>query len=77
MSAFSKKNIGKLMATVFAEYKDSGRKTPEGKVILTKRTKKSSTRRRFSLRLAVTSVLPVSTRRQKLTTLRYCCVQVL
>ncbi|MCA2491908.1 MULTISPECIES: SecDF P1 head subdomain-containing protein, partial [Vibrio] len=36
MSAFSKKNIGKLMATVFAEYKDSGRKTPEGKVILTK-----------------------------------------
>lgn len=36
MSAFSKKNIGKLMATVFAEYKDSGRKTPEGKVILAK-----------------------------------------
>jgi len=36
MAAFSKKNIGKLMATVFAEYKDSGRKTPEGKVILTK-----------------------------------------
>ncbi|ELM6649353.1 protein translocase subunit SecD [Vibrio vulnificus] len=36
MAAFSKKNIGKLMATVFAEYKDSGRKSPEGKVILTK-----------------------------------------
>lgn len=36
MSAFSKKNVGKLMATVFAEYKDSGRKTPEGKVILSK-----------------------------------------
>ncbi|MBU2898543.1 protein translocase subunit SecD [Vibrio pectenicida] len=36
MSAFSKKNIGKLMATVFAEYKDSGRRTPEGKVILSK-----------------------------------------
>ncbi|CAH0541153.1 protein translocase subunit SecD [Vibrio marisflavi] len=36
MSAFSKKNIGKLMATVFAEYKDSGKRTPEGKVILTK-----------------------------------------
>ncbi|WP_375752778.1 protein translocase subunit SecD [Vibrio sp. HN007] len=36
MSAFSKKNVGKLMATVFAEYKDSGRKTPEGKVILDK-----------------------------------------
>lgn len=36
MSAFSKKNIGKLMATVFAEYKDSGRRTPEGKVILDK-----------------------------------------
>lgn len=36
MSAFSRQNIGKLMATVFAEYKDSGRKTPEGKVILTK-----------------------------------------
>jgi preprotein translocase subunit SecD len=36
MSAFSKKNVGKLMATVFAEYKDSGRKTAEGKVILDK-----------------------------------------
>ncbi|MDC0609111.1 protein translocase subunit SecD [Vibrio sp.] len=36
MSAFSQKNIGKLMATVFAEYKDSGRKNAEGKVILTK-----------------------------------------
>lgn len=36
MSAFSRQNIGKLMATVFAEYKDSGRRTPEGKVILTK-----------------------------------------
>ncbi|MEZ8196103.1 MULTISPECIES: protein translocase subunit SecD [Vibrio] len=36
MSAFSRKNIGKLMATVFAEYKDSGRKNPEGSVILTK-----------------------------------------
>ncbi|AQW57581.1 protein translocase subunit SecD [Vibrio owensii] len=36
MSAFSKKNIGKLMATVFAEFKDSGRRTPEGKVILDK-----------------------------------------
>ncbi|WP_275130192.1 protein translocase subunit SecD [Vibrio sp. JC009] len=36
MSAFSKKNVGKLMATVFAEYKDSGRKTSEGKVILDK-----------------------------------------
>ncbi|GIA20199.1 protein-export membrane protein SecD [Vibrio cholerae] len=36
MSAFSKKNIGKLMATVFAEYKGSGKRSPEGKVILTK-----------------------------------------
>ncbi|CAE6955726.1 Part of the Sec protein translocase complex. Interacts with the SecYEG preprotein conducting channel. SecDF uses the proton motive force (PMF) to complete protein translocation after the ATP-dependent function of SecA [Vibrio sp. B1REV9] len=36
MSAFSRQNIGKLMATVFAEYKDSGRRTPEGKVILDK-----------------------------------------
>ncbi len=36
MSAFSKKNIGKLMATVFAEYKDSGKRSPEGKVSLTK-----------------------------------------
>lgn len=36
MSSFSKKNVGKLMATVFAEYKDSGRRTPEGKVILDK-----------------------------------------
>ncbi|WP_428808721.1 protein translocase subunit SecD [Vibrio lamellibrachiae] len=36
MSTFSRQNVGKLMATVFAEYKDSGRKTPEGSVILTK-----------------------------------------
>ncbi|MDH5927892.1 protein-export membrane protein SecD [Vibrio lentus] len=36
MSTFSRQNIGKLMATVFAEYKDSGRKTPEGRVILSK-----------------------------------------
>ncbi|MGO1191797.1 protein translocase subunit SecD [Vibrio casei] len=36
MSDFSKKNIGKLMATVFTEYKDSGRRSPEGKVILVK-----------------------------------------
>ena len=36
MSTFSRQNVGKLMATVFAEYKDSGRKTPEGSVILSK-----------------------------------------
>lgn len=36
MAAFSKKNIGKLMATVFTEYKDSGKRTPEGKVVLIK-----------------------------------------
>ncbi|MCL9781400.1 protein translocase subunit SecD [Vibrio sp. S4M6] len=36
MAAFSKNNIGKLMATVFAEYKDSGKRTPDGKVILSK-----------------------------------------
>ncbi|MEZ9423306.1 protein translocase subunit SecD [Vibrio lentus] len=36
MSTFSRQNIGKLMATVFAEYKDSGRKTPEGRVSLSK-----------------------------------------
>ncbi|MBD1576689.1 protein translocase subunit SecD [Vibrio sp. S11_S32] len=36
MSDFSKKNIGKLMATIFTEYKDSGRRTPEGKVVLAK-----------------------------------------
>ena len=36
MSAFSRQNVGKLMATVFAEYKDSGKRTAEGKVILDK-----------------------------------------
>ncbi|WP_413285097.1 protein translocase subunit SecD [Vibrio sp. MA40-2] len=36
MSTFSKKNVGKLMATIFTEYKDSGRKNAEGKVILSK-----------------------------------------
>lgn len=36
MSAFSRNNIGKLMATVFAEYKDSGQRNADGKVILEK-----------------------------------------
>ncbi|MDA9556905.1 protein translocase subunit SecD [Vibrio sp.] len=36
MSAFSKRNIGKLMATIFTEYKDSGRRNSEGGVILEK-----------------------------------------
>lgn len=36
MSAFSKNNIGKLMATVFTEYKDSGKRDSEGKVVLEK-----------------------------------------
>lgn len=36
MADFSKKNIGKLMATVFTEYKDSGRRTDDDKVILAK-----------------------------------------
>ncbi len=33
MTAFSKNNVGKLMATVFTEYKDSGKRGPDGKVI--------------------------------------------
>ncbi|MDR9830219.1 protein translocase subunit SecD [Vibrio sp. FNV 38] len=36
MSAFSRQNIGKLMATVFTEYKDSGRRNSDGGVILSK-----------------------------------------
>ncbi len=36
MSAFSRNNIGQLMATVFAEYRDSGQKTEDGRVILEK-----------------------------------------
>lgn len=36
MTAFSKENIGKLMATVFTEYKDSGERDADGKVILNK-----------------------------------------
>ncbi len=36
MSDFSKRNIGELMATVFAEYKDSGERDENGKVILEK-----------------------------------------
>lgn len=36
MSAFSRNNIGKLMATVFAEYRDSGERTDDGRVILEK-----------------------------------------
>ncbi|WP_087022858.1 protein translocase subunit SecD [Thaumasiovibrio subtropicus] len=36
MTAFSRNNVGKLMATVFAEYKDSGERTEDGRVILDK-----------------------------------------
>ena len=36
MTAFSRNNVGKLMATVFTEYKDSGDRDPSGKVILEK-----------------------------------------
>ncbi len=36
MTAFSRKNIGNLMATVFTEYKDSGRRDADGRVILSK-----------------------------------------
>lgn len=36
MSIFSRRNIGKLIATVFSEYRDSGSRTPEGKIIFTK-----------------------------------------
>ncbi|ODA32302.1 protein-export membrane protein SecD [Veronia pacifica] len=36
MGAFSKNNVGKLMATLFIEYKDSGKRDKNGKVILTK-----------------------------------------
>lgn len=36
MSDFTSKNIGKLMATLFVEYKDSGRKDTNGKAILEK-----------------------------------------
>ena len=36
MASFSKNNIGKLMATVFSEYKDSGKRSADDKVILTK-----------------------------------------
>ncbi|MGR5141796.1 protein translocase subunit SecD [Photobacterium sp. DNB23_23_1] len=36
MTAFSRNNVGKLMATVFTEYKDSGEREESGKVILEK-----------------------------------------
>lgn len=36
MSNFTKDNIGKLMATLFVEYKDSGRKDADGRAILAK-----------------------------------------
>ncbi|WP_311568629.1 protein translocase subunit SecD [Photobacterium arenosum] len=36
MTAFSRNNVGKLMATLFIEYKDSGKRSPAGKVILEK-----------------------------------------
>lgn len=36
MAAFTKNNVGKLMATVFTEYKDSGKRDENGKIILSK-----------------------------------------
>ncbi|WEM41772.1 protein translocase subunit SecD [Photobacterium sp. DA100] len=36
MTAFSRNNVGKLMATLFTEYKDSGERDENGKVILEK-----------------------------------------
>ncbi|MGR5064284.1 protein translocase subunit SecD [Photobacterium sp. DNB22_13_2] len=36
MTAFSRNNVGKLMATIFTEYKDSGEREESGKVILEK-----------------------------------------
>ncbi|MGF1691286.1 protein translocase subunit SecD [Photobacterium kagoshimensis] len=36
MTAFSRNNVGKLMATMFTEYKDSGERDENGKVILEK-----------------------------------------
>lgn len=36
MSSFTKDNVGKPMATLFVEYKDSGKKDANGKVILAK-----------------------------------------
>ncbi len=36
MTAFSRNNVGKLMATVFSEYKDSGERTEDGRVVLDK-----------------------------------------
>lgn len=36
MTAYSKNNVGKLMATIFTEYKDSGKRDATGKVILQK-----------------------------------------
>ncbi|UJF18976.1 protein translocase subunit SecD [Vibrio sp. SS-MA-C1-2] len=36
MSAFTKDNIGKLMATVFSEYKDTGKRDSKGNVVLAK-----------------------------------------
>ena len=36
MSNFTKDNIGKPMATLFVEYKDSGKKDANGRAILAK-----------------------------------------
>ncbi|ATF09865.1 Protein-export membrane protein SecD [Candidatus Enterovibrio altilux] len=36
MAAFSKNNVGKLIATIFSEYKDSGKRNENGKVMLSK-----------------------------------------
>ncbi len=75
MSAYSKKNIGKLMATVFAEYKDSGKRDANGKVVLEKHEEVIN-QATIQSAWAATSALRVSTPRQKRTTCLCCCVPV-
>jgi preprotein translocase subunit SecD len=60
MSNFTKDNIGKPMATLFVEYKDSGKKDASGKSILAKQ-EEVITWRLSSLVWVIASVLPVST----------------
>lgn len=70
MSDFTRDNQDKLMATLFVEYKDSGRKDANGRAILVKDEKVINVAK-FLLALVANFVLPVSVIQRKLVNYLY------
>lgn len=75
MSNFTKDNIGKPMATLFVEYKDSGKKDANGRAVLVKQEEVINIAN-IQSRLVTASVSPVSTTRTKRVSFLCCYVPV-